>query len=167
VLDVASRFHPRQSEPWRQSGHRLEHFGRQSAPPRRPCQHVSGLGATGRLEAQARAPDEGISFHDEVGAAPFFLPLGLALPQEGQRVVEAAVDGPPEVPGHLGVAGPTHKDRFRVAVLRRYGLAVVVGIMVGSGIFRTPGTVAALLGRPGLMFGRKDSYAGLRGPRWV
>jgi amino acid transporter len=32
------------------------------------------------------------------------------------------------------------------------GLAVVVGIMVGSGIFRTPGTVAALLGRPGLTF---------------
>ena len=32
------------------------------------------------------------------------------------------------------------------------GLAVVVGIMVGAGIFRTPGTVAALLGRPGLTF---------------
>ena len=32
------------------------------------------------------------------------------------------------------------------------GLAVVVGIMVGSGIFRTPGNVAALLGRPGLTF---------------
>ncbi len=32
------------------------------------------------------------------------------------------------------------------------GLAVIVGIMVGSGIFRTPGTVAALLGRPGLTF---------------
>ena len=32
------------------------------------------------------------------------------------------------------------------------GLAVVVGIMVGSGIFRTPGTVAALLGRPWLTF---------------
>src|SRR5690349_5972550 len=32
------------------------------------------------------------------------------------------------------------------------GLAVVVGIMVGSGIFRTPGSVAALLGRPGLTF---------------
>src|SRR4051812_41985050 len=32
------------------------------------------------------------------------------------------------------------------------GLAVVVGIMVGSGIFRTPGTVAALLGRPGFTF---------------
>jgi amino acid transporter len=32
------------------------------------------------------------------------------------------------------------------------GLAVVVGIMVGSGIFRTPGIVAALLGRPGLTF---------------
>jgi len=32
------------------------------------------------------------------------------------------------------------------------GLAVVVGIMVGSGIFRTPGTVAAMLGRPGFTF---------------
>jgi APA family basic amino acid/polyamine antiporter len=32
------------------------------------------------------------------------------------------------------------------------GLAVVVGIMVGSGILRTPGTVAGLLGRPGLTF---------------
>lgn len=32
------------------------------------------------------------------------------------------------------------------------GLAVVVGIMVGSGIFRTPGLVAAQLGRPGLTF---------------
>jgi APA family basic amino acid/polyamine antiporter len=32
------------------------------------------------------------------------------------------------------------------------GLAVVVGIMVGSGIFRTPGVVAAELGRPWLTF---------------
>lgn len=32
------------------------------------------------------------------------------------------------------------------------GLAMVVGIMVGSGIFRTPGVVAARLGRPGLTF---------------
>ncbi|HEY6808952.1 MAG TPA: amino acid permease, partial [Gemmatimonadales bacterium] len=32
------------------------------------------------------------------------------------------------------------------------GLAMVVGIMVGSGIFRTPGTIAGLLGRPGLTF---------------
>jgi basic amino acid/polyamine antiporter, APA family len=32
------------------------------------------------------------------------------------------------------------------------GLAVVVGIMVGSGIFRTPGLVGAELGRPGLTF---------------
>src|SRR5215471_17741258 len=29
---------------------------------------------------------------------------------------------------------------------------MVVGIMVGSGIFRTPGLVATLLGRPGLTF---------------
>jgi basic amino acid/polyamine antiporter, APA family len=32
----------------------------------------------------------------------------------------------------------------------RDGLAMVVGIMVGSGIFRTPGGVASQLGRPGL-----------------
>ena len=32
------------------------------------------------------------------------------------------------------------------------GLAVIVGIMVGSGIFRTPGVVAGLLGRPALTF---------------
>jgi APA family basic amino acid/polyamine antiporter len=32
------------------------------------------------------------------------------------------------------------------------GLAMVVGIMVGSGIFRTPGLVARELGRPGLTF---------------
>src|SRR3989440_6801289 len=32
------------------------------------------------------------------------------------------------------------------------GLAMVVGIMVGSGIFRTPGLVAAQLGRPSLTF---------------
>jgi APA family basic amino acid/polyamine antiporter len=32
------------------------------------------------------------------------------------------------------------------------GLAVVVGIAVGSGIFRTPGLVAAQLGRAGLLF---------------
>src|SRR5260370_13752236 len=32
------------------------------------------------------------------------------------------------------------------------GVAMVVGITVGSGIFRTPGLVAARLGRPGLTF---------------
>jgi amino acid transporter len=32
------------------------------------------------------------------------------------------------------------------------GLAMVVGITIGSGIFRTPGLVAARLGRPGLTF---------------
>src|SRR5262249_22942577 len=32
------------------------------------------------------------------------------------------------------------------------GLALVVGIMVGAGIFRTPGLVASSLGRPGLTF---------------
>ena len=32
------------------------------------------------------------------------------------------------------------------------GLALVVGIMIGSGIFRTPGTVASATGRPSLTF---------------
>src|SRR2546428_8561693 len=32
------------------------------------------------------------------------------------------------------------------------GLAMVVGMTVGAGIFRTPGLVAARLGRPGLTF---------------
>ena len=32
------------------------------------------------------------------------------------------------------------------------GLAVVLGITVGSGIFRTPGLVAGQLGHPGLIF---------------
>src|SRR2546428_7262565 len=32
------------------------------------------------------------------------------------------------------------------------GLAMVVGIMVGTGIFRTPGLVAQQLGRPALTF---------------
>src|SRR5260370_12194947 len=32
------------------------------------------------------------------------------------------------------------------------GLAMVIGITVGSGIFRTPGLVAARLGRPWLTF---------------
>jgi len=32
------------------------------------------------------------------------------------------------------------------------GLAMVVGITVGSGIFRTPGLIAARLGRPSLIF---------------
>src|SRR5881628_49243 len=46
---------------------------------------------------------------------------------------------------------------FFMALLRRSlglvdGLAMVVGIMVGSGIFRTPGLVAAYLGRPSLTF---------------
>src|SRR5437660_7941741 len=41
------------------------------------------------------------------------------------------------------------------------GLAMVVGIMVGSGIFRTPGLVAAQLGRPWLTFVAWVAGAGL------
>ena len=32
------------------------------------------------------------------------------------------------------------------------GLALVVGIMIGAGIFRTPGIVAGSIGRPALTF---------------
>ncbi len=42
--------------------------------------------------------------------------------------------------------------RLRRTLRTGDGLAMVVGIMVGSGIFRTPGIVATLLGRPGLTF---------------
>src|SRR5437899_11638216 len=50
---------------------------------------------------------------------------------------------------------PRHVTPAAMADLKRSlrlfdGLAMVVGIMVGSGIFRTPGHVAARLGRPWL-----------------
>src|SRR5438309_2608234 len=59
--------------------------------------------------------------------------------------------------GASSIPGDALKTTDQVVRLARSlrtidGLAVVVGIMVGSGIFRTPGTVAALLGRPGLTF---------------
>jgi basic amino acid/polyamine antiporter, APA family len=41
---------------------------------------------------------------------------------------------------------------LRRSLRLRDGLAIVVGIMVGAGIFRTPGIVAAQLGRPWLTF---------------
>src|SRR5437870_4684731 len=52
---------------------------------------------------------------------------------------------------------PRHVTPAAMADLKRSlrlfdGLAMVVGIMVGSGIFRTPGLVAAQLGRPWLTF---------------
>src|SRR5437667_9494533 len=52
---------------------------------------------------------------------------------------------------------PRHVTPAAMADLKRSlrlfdGVAMVVGIMVGSGIFRTPGEVASKLGRPGLMF---------------
>src|SRR6266705_1292952 len=48
-------------------------------------------------------------------------------------------------------------DRLHMTDLKRSlrladGLAMVVGMTVGAGIFRTPGIVAARLGRPGLTF---------------
>jgi basic amino acid/polyamine antiporter, APA family len=43
-------------------------------------------------------------------------------------------------------------DGLRRSLRLRDGLAVVIGIMVGSGIFRQPGVVAAQLGRPYLTF---------------
>src|SRR5262249_47399988 len=48
--------------------------------------------------------------------------------------------------------GTHYMTELRRSLRLRDGLAVVVGIMVGSGIFRTPGVVAAQLGRPWLTF---------------
>lgn len=42
--------------------------------------------------------------------------------------------------------------QLRRQLRTRDGLAVVIGIIIGSGIFRTPGLVAAQLGRPWLTF---------------
>jgi basic amino acid/polyamine antiporter, APA family len=42
--------------------------------------------------------------------------------------------------------------RLRQSLKTSDGLALVVGIMIGSGIFRTPGLVAQMLGRPWLTF---------------
>lgn len=49
-------------------------------------------------------------------------------------------------------AATDERPRLRRTLRTADGLAVVVGIMVGSGIFRTPGLVAARLGRPELTF---------------
>jgi APA family basic amino acid/polyamine antiporter len=46
----------------------------------------------------------------------------------------------------------TEAGRLRRSLRATDGLAMVVGIMVGSGIFRTPGVVAGRLGRPWLTF---------------
>src|SRR5213076_1645761 len=54
-------------------------------------------------------------------------------------------------PVFLGAHSPAMTDLKRSLRLVD-GLAMVVGIMVGSGIFRTPGLVAAQLGRPWLTF---------------
>jgi len=40
------------------------------------------------------------------------------------------------------------QDGLRRSLRLRDGLAVVIGITIGSGIFRQPGVVAAQLGRP-------------------
>src|SRR2546426_636215 len=60
-------------------------------------------------------------------------------------------------PYFFGCTFSRHVTRVVMTDLKRSlrlfdGLAMVVGIMVGSGIFRTPGLVAAQLGRPWLTF---------------
>src|SRR2546427_6379233 len=60
-------------------------------------------------------------------------------------------------PYFFGCTCPRHGTPAAMTDLKRSlrlvdGLAMVVGIMVGSGIFRTPGLVAAQLGRPWLTF---------------
>ncbi|HET9317729.1 MAG TPA: amino acid permease [Vicinamibacteria bacterium] len=54
--------------------------------------------------------------------------------------------------GPDGPAVDEGRPRLRRTLRTGDGLAVVVGIMIGSGIFRTPGLVAAQLGRPELTF---------------
>src|SRR6059058_6612263 len=47
---------------------------------------------------------------------------------------------------------PGHMTDLKRSLRLADGLAMVVGMTVGAGIFRTPGLVAARLGRPGLTF---------------
>src|SRR2546423_15166345 len=47
---------------------------------------------------------------------------------------------------------PSHMTELKRSLRLTDGLAMVVGMTVGAGIFRTPGIVAARLGRPGLTF---------------
>jgi APA family basic amino acid/polyamine antiporter len=47
---------------------------------------------------------------------------------------------------------PSHMTDLKRSLRLTDGLAMVVGMTVGAGIFRTPGIVAARLGRPGLTF---------------
>src|SRR2546427_11260014 len=50
------------------------------------------------------------------------------------------------------IAGSTVSNQLRRSLRIFDGLAMVIGIMVGAGIFRTPGLVARELGRPALTF---------------
>src|SRR5437762_383804 len=47
---------------------------------------------------------------------------------------------------------PSHMTELKRSLRLTDGLAMVVGMTVGAGTFRTPGIVAARLGRPGLTF---------------
>jgi basic amino acid/polyamine antiporter, APA family len=58
-------------------------------------------------------------------------------------ITPSGADDPPADPS---------RPRLRRTLRTADGLAVVVGIMIGSGIFRTPGLVAAQLGRAELTF---------------
>src|SRR2546427_9035828 len=55
------------------------------------------------------------------------------------------------MPGRL-IAGKAVSNELRRSLRIFDGLAMVIGIMVGAGIFRTPGLVARELGRPALTF---------------
>src|SRR5437879_11822307 len=55
------------------------------------------------------------------------------------------------MPGRL-IAGKAVSNQLRRSLRIFDGLAMVIGIMVGAGIFRTPGLVARELGRPALTF---------------
>src|SRR2546426_690037 len=83
-----------------------------------------------------------------------------ASPIGGARVAVGAQHAAPlrfSVHIPLPCTGPMAYDRLRMTDLKRSlrladGLAMVVGMTVGAGIFRTPGIVAARLGRPRLTF---------------
>src|SRR5262249_22562203 len=57
-----------------------------------------------------------------------------------------------EASGYSGAPVRPAPARLRETLRWGDGLALVVGIMVGAGIFRTPGLIASMLGRPVLTF---------------
>src|SRR5262245_61431878 len=82
-----------------------------------------------------------------VGCPPAMSPgtgsvaLGIPAAASSSRLISKAT-----------FAVPMTANSLRRQLRTADGLAIVVGIIIGSGIFRTPGIVAAQLGRPWLTF---------------